>query len=322
MSYFAGRKLRSIAKWVLTLALLGAASQLLDWQGLRETLAQVSIGAFVLAVFLLIPENLVLAIRWHLIMRAQVSLPLVAHVRHYFIAVFLNMFSPAQIGGDLYRYFSLRSEVPSGWSLAGAIMRERLIGVAGYALFFVVCFALSTLVHGLGSIPEVYWLGLAAFAAGLMLLVFTRPLRRILDRRAYTIFGRSISRPIEMVSTALDMGSLPFIAGVQSLSLVTAATWTLSLWVVARDLNLETDFLILGMAGILTDLIRALPITVQGIGVREGVFAFLIATTGASIEQGFAVGLAAYLAVTVAIIIVGIIGFALPVQKGNPPITQ
>ena len=237
---------------------------------------------------------------------------MLAHVRYYFISVFLNMFTPAQVGGDVYRYFSLRSGAANGWTLAGAILRERLIGVAGYALFFIVCFAASIIATGGGSLPKIYWLGLIAFALGLVVLALAKPILHLLERGQYTIFGRSLARPGEMLSTALDMGSLRFIAGIQSLSLVTCATWTLSLLIIARDLNLQTDFLILGMAGILTDLIRALPITIQGIGVREGVFAYLIAATGATLEEGFAVGLAAYLAVTVAIILVGVIGFALP----------
>jgi glycosyltransferase 2 family protein len=299
-------------KWLLTLVLLCGAVYLLDWQELRNTLSRISAGAFVFAVVLLLPENLVLAIRWHLIVRTHVPLPMLAHVRYYFISVFLNMFTPAQVGGDIYRFLSLKSATASGWTLAGTILRERLIGVAGYALFFLICFAIFIGINGSGSLPEIYWLGSAAFILGFLALTLVKPVLRLLRRFRYPFLGRPLARLDEVLSTALNMGSLQFIAGIQSLSLLTCATWTFSILIIARDFNLQTDFLVLGMVGILTDLIRALPITIQGIGVREGVFAFLLSTTGVTLEEGFAVGLAAYLAVTVAIILVGAVGFSMP----------
>jgi len=49
-------------------------------------------------------------------------------------------------------------------------------------------------------------------------------------------------------------------------------------------------FLLLGMVGILTELVRAIPISLQGIGIRERVFAFLLTEYGGSFDQAFVLG--------------------------------
>jgi hypothetical protein len=50
------------------------------------------------------------------------------------------------------------------------------------------------------------------------------------------------------------------------------------------------------------------PVTIQGIGLREGAFAYLLAFLGHSPEQSYVVGLAAYLALSVSIVLCGPIG--------------
>jgi hypothetical protein len=67
----------------------------------------------------------------------------------------------------------------------------------------------------------------------------------------------------------------------------------------------------LGIVVVLAELIRLLPVSVQGIGLREGAYAYVFTLVGASGEAGFALAAVGYLALTVAILLMGVIGTVL-----------
>ena len=312
--------LPAAVKLGIAMLLLGAALYLLDWPALRESLQRIHPSAFVVAVLLLLPENALLALRWHYVVRADIPLPVAEHTRRFFIAIFVSSFTPATIGGDFYRFLNLRKKARNNWQMAGLIVRERLIGLAGYALFYLVCAVayLSSAESGDAALGEAYWLALICFVAGLVGLYPARRLFDILRERLPLFRGGKGAGYGELISVALDMGGVRQILGLQCLSLLTCGMWTLSIVVIARDLEIEVGFLVLGMAGVLTDLVRQIPISIQGIGVRESTFAVLLWAMGLSLEQGFILGLASYLAVTIAVVAVGAIGFLMPARPDEP----
>ena len=59
----------------------------------------------------------------------------------------------------------------------------------------------------------------------------------------------------------------------------------------------------------MAELVRLIPLTAQGIGVREGTFAMAFVLVGQSAESGFAVGVIAYLLVSLADVLIGFIGW-------------
>ena len=96
-------------KVALSLGILVYAFYFLDWAGLTEALKRVRLSAFIEAVAITFMSILVIAMRWHRIIARHVSLPIRTHVQIYLYATFLNSFTPANVGGDVYRLVSLRS---------------------------------------------------------------------------------------------------------------------------------------------------------------------------------------------------------------------
>ena len=296
------------AKFFMAALLLGIALYFLDWSAISTSLERIHPAIFTFAVLLHLPGNVLLALRWHYIVRSDVPLPVLEHIRRYFISAFINLYTPSNIGGDIYRFLNLRKVAKNNWHMAGLILRERLIGIAGYALFYLVCFAgyLLTTKSSELALPNIYWFGVVCFSVGLAGFYFAPAIFKqkssFLRRITRTKFG-------EMLSVGIGMGRFGEIILMQTLSLCTCSLWTLSFLLIAWDLEMDVGFAILGMVGILTDLVRLIPISIQGIGVREGTFAMLLWTMGFSMEQGFVLGLASYLAVTAAVAAVGGVAF-------------
>jgi len=70
--------------------------------------------------------------------------------------------------------------------------------------------------------------------------------------------------------------------------------WLACFVVVASAVGVGIDRATVGMSAIVAEFSRLLPISVQGIGVREATFAFLAAKAGGSFEAAFAACATAY----------------------------
>lgn len=314
------RKILFVVKSGLSAVLFCAAVWLLDWDALLQTLSKIGPVALALTVVVLLLEFPILGYRWHLMVRAYNNLGLIAQLRIYFIAIFFNNFTPGQLGGDIYRFTHHKRIGASGKVLAALLLRERLIGLVGFLLFFLVCYA----AEGFGeNIPKGQGADLIRGAAilcvlsliGLAALPFLAPF--------LTLFSKKISLPwirllAEVAVKTINIDSLRQIAIIMIITMLgTGVVWCGAVKIVAIDLGSNASFFVLGMVAVLADLLRLVPVTIQGVGVREAVFAGLFGAFGLPPEEGFVIGLIAYVCLSLATVTIGMIGKLMP-QKKQP----
>jgi hypothetical protein len=135
--------------------------------------------------------------------------------------------------------------------------------------------------------------------------------------RSYERFAKVI----DTLMLALHFEGVRRFAVLLGLSLVGGLIWTMVPLIVARSVGTQVSFAILGMIAIFIELVRIVPITIQGIGVREGLFAYCFSLFDLAPEDGFLIGTVSYLAVSLGLLVLGIasrlIPAALPVNS-NP----
>ena len=124
-------------KWLVSLALLAIAISLLDLPSLQDSFSRLQPLGFLLIVGILLLEFPILGLRWHLLISPLVRTHTWNTLNHYFLGIFLNNFTPAQLGGDVYRYYVVKTEVLKRQEIVAALIQERLIGLVGFLLFFV-----------------------------------------------------------------------------------------------------------------------------------------------------------------------------------------
>lgn len=307
---------RLLLKWAVSLSLLAAAVILLDWDGLRTAFLDIQVSIFVFAVLIIMPEYLLLGTRWFLIVREKAPMPWREHLRRYCLAVFWGSFTPGNIGTDVIRFFSFRKLI-DGMTAAEFVLRERILGVVGFAMFYVLCFAIYAMSRGDMEFASPFTIGAAVLTVGLVGFGFADPIFRFLG----TVWPGNAWKPLGLffglLQRASAAGFSPRTFQLHGLSLIGIVCWTLAIALLADSLDSLMPLAVIGMIGILSDLLRQIPISVQGLGVREGVFAWLFATAGGSAEIGFIVGFASYLALSVSLILVGALGAAIPAQKAD-----
>jgi hypothetical protein len=108
---------------------------------------------------------------------------------------------------------------------------------------------------------------------------------------------------------ALRFESPAHFAEILGLSCLAVCVWVLTVHMVTAYLGLHLSWVMLGMIVVLVEFVRLLPVSIQGIGIREGAYAYLFGVIGESSEAGFIVGAISYLALSLSVFIAGAVGF-------------
>jgi hypothetical protein len=204
------------------------------------------------------------------------------------------------------------------------LVRERLIGVVGYTVlyFAFLCWAAGIDLVDFSGGAMCFLLLAAALAIGLALVWGVGRMPQVGSRWRITRNHGHFAEAIETLLQALRFGGMRRFAVFLGLSLAGGVLWTMVPLIVARSVGMQEPYAMLGMVVIFIELIRIVPITIQGIGVREGLFAYCFSLLHLPPEQGFLIGTVSYLALSLGLLVVGIASRLIPSAvlpaKGSP----
>jgi uncharacterized protein (TIRG00374 family) len=230
-------------------------------------------------------------------------------VSHYLAGQFVGNFLPSTIGGDVLRVSRLSSKAtaPGAASFASVVV-ERLTG-------WIVLPALT--LAGLVLQPSLLHLGLASrlalfLSVGTLLLLAVilsvagsrRLVGRFAEKEGWTRFIGAIHLGVDGLRRRPAAA-----AGVLVVATIYQLSTVVAVYLATRALGLH-----LPMTAVLTftpavAIAQVLPLSLNGLGVREGAFVVFLGPLGVSAGQAIAVGLLVY-AMTLAISLLGAPAFA------------
>ena len=231
-------------------------------------------------------------------------------VRTYFVALFLGQFLPAAVGGDAVRAVELGRRTHDGPEAVASVLIDRLVGVVSLVGLAVLAYAAGG--HSAGG-PEVVvaetTFGLAALLV--LGLLFSARLRglaaRVLEPRVGEKRLAAGQRFYEALHGYRDQRAA--LAAVFGLALAVQIVRVGTIWMLVKALGLDVPITEIYATGPVLFAALVLPVSLNGIGVREAVFvSFLHDSTTA--EQAIALGVA-FFAVGTATALVGALILAL-----------
>jgi uncharacterized protein (TIRG00374 family) len=273
----------------------------------RVALGRLELGAFALALALLVAGLVLSAVRWTILLRAggaNVGLPRTTHL--YFVGYFFNTMLPTTVGGDVVRALALRDAAPLA-VVGGSILLERLLGFACLlGLGIAASFALE------GAAPARLPLAIAgALYAGALAALFLVRWPKGTPRSNEGRLRRAARSLARVAGETKTFGAhrKAIAAGI-----VLSFVWQVGLIVVNAVLSR-------GMGGVcplsslfvLVPVVQALamiPISVGGLGVREVGYAEFFRIAGLDPAEGAALGFA-WLAASSALALIGGAAFVL-----------
>jgi glycosyltransferase 2 family protein len=304
-------RLFDLAKLLISAGLLAFV---LSRVGLQQTLDQLRAADFsllLLALALFVFGVYLRAFRWRaLLTDRSLHVPIVTLTQLYFIGQFFNTFLPTGFGGDVVRVVELARYGVSKAESLSTVFLDRLSGLMAFFLMTLVALPFAN-----GLIPREVMLALVALGAagivGTWVMFerrFTSPLMDSLFARALFPFKAKIVRLYEsMRANSTRATAQAMLIGFFFNLLLIAVNY-----LVARALgqNIALGYFFLFIPIISTLLL--LPISLNGLGVREGAYVLLFASAGVGSATAASMSLA-FWAITVS---TGLIGGVLYAAQG------
>jgi uncharacterized membrane protein YbhN (UPF0104 family) len=313
-----------LLKVILSVGILGYLLSQVSLASFWKALLDARHTYIILAFLLYISGQILSAYKWELLARTLgFRRRFKRFVAYYFIGMFFNLFFLGSIGGDVAKAYLLAGKEDSRMRAGYSVLAERFTGGMALVTIAIIALISSPTIHVLPLLFKLMqWVGLdtGVFSAsqqvislwlriGLMgacmvvwALVFTfplfLPLFPWLTKWAAKIklgdFAVYWSYPGRM-SLVLAI-SLCF----QIINILVFALLGMSL---DLGIPLEDYFVIVP----LVDLVSILPISISGIGVREGSYVGLLYLLGVETSKGLAFGLLGFLVVMAASLLGGLI---------------
>lgn len=266
--------LLAVLAWRVDFARVGAALARVRWQG------------WLAAVLCYCFAQVVSSVRWQRLAR---PLGFGGRFRDflsfYFIGTFFNLLLPTSVGGDVVRACYLDGRSGRRWPAFLTVLADRLSGVF---VLLPMAAAAALVIRQPAWAP---WWG--AGAAGLTLagvLVFL-----LLPDSAsrFTAARRDVWGKVRLIGAAAATyrQSPGLLLGASCLSAVVQAANAVMVWLLAWSLGLSLDLPLFFALVPLVSLLTLAPISLNGLGVREGSLVVLLAPLGVAAEEAITLSL-------------------------------
>jgi uncharacterized protein (TIRG00374 family) len=293
-----GRLLRILISLILLIIVIVNVGADRLW----ETLTTIAPLWFLIALVIHLCGIVIRTFRWSMLIRSLgVQVPFRRLFYLYMAGTFFNTFLPTGIGGDVVKIVDLTPE--SGGARAfSTVFADRLTGILGSSLI-----ALTVALFDPVDVPPALVALIACVSGGILLAALLLTQRRLIDRVMRHVPGWSklLSQgKIRRVYEALTSYSIGVIARSTLISLPFTLTVIASQYALALGLGMQVPVQYFALFIPMTALIQLIPISFNGLGVREGTYAALFGTVGVAAEQAVAMSLMYY----VLRVITGLIG--------------
>lgn len=303
---------------------------LLFWILSRSNLSDIfeaAKGAYVPLLLLAYPFNFVgvfiSAARWRGLLEAHgVVAPTSFVLKSVMVGIFFNNFLPSTVGGDAMRaYDSYR--IAKRRSAMTSVVVDRMLGLLVLTMFALLSVPFAPQLANRVPLLPLWIGGGAALLVGLAWAMFFPPSQANLEG-LLTKLPAAVANPARRVigSFAAYRGQRGALARAFGWSLLLQTTVIIYYAIMARALGLAVPlhhfFLIVPLAL----YIMTVPITVNGIGVRESVFALFFAAYGIGSADAIAYAWLVYLGTVILGITGGVVYALRRVEPATPPVTR
>lgn len=277
------RILSTVLRLAVSIALIAWLLRRTDFREVAAALRSADLR-LVLAAALLIPLGYLCSVlRWRALLRSQGGdAPLSFLVRSLMTGIFFNNLLPSTIGGDAVRAWDTSRAGVGRATAVAIVLVDRFVGLLALVLFAAVGLLISGRLTE--RVPDLYgWVLGGAAVMGLIAALLFLPSRRAPALLAGVLPGKAAAA----LFAFQGKGRVLVVAFAWSIGL--QALVVLNAWTLARALHVPIPlpyfFLIMPVAL----FAMMLPVSINGIGVRENAYAFFFAAFGVAAAAGVAV---------------------------------
>lgn len=293
----AGGILFNAFKIAISVGLIVYLLSRVDLRALWDLISGADPWLLLLALLLYLGAITLGCVKWGMLLRSLgVDVPFSDLLAYTFVGLFFGNVLPSNLGGDVVRAYDLAAATKRPEDAAISVMVDRLMGLVAYFAAAVIMAVVTLVVLG-GSLEMetiVLWvlLGFGALLAGLALLFS----RRLTTRGAF-LFDLPVLRAFR--PTAVRIFHALQVYRSSSGTLVRALLVSLAVMLVSsvvqftisRALGLDIPVLYFFLFNPLIAFVLVVPISVNGIGLKEAAFVFFFGLVGVAQSAALSISL-------------------------------
>ncbi len=264
----------------------------MDMVKFKDTIFSINPIALVAAVVLLLCVQVVSTLRWSIILSKDAKVPFRTLISIYLIGMFFNNFLPTIVGGDVLKGYYLYKASGKGGLAAASVFLDRYAGVSALMTIALIAIILGhSLLEGT-RVVEFLLIIIASYVCASLILwvdLFHSWFMKIMAKIHFYGINQKIEALYQVLMSYKGERSIISRAFVCSLFIQSTVMFIYFLfgWGLGIDISIGYYFIFVPIATV----VSMLPISLAGLGVREGVFVYLFSTAGVPKEQAIGVSL-------------------------------
>ena len=286
----------------ISLVLLALLFAITDLRALFRTFQGTHLGYCAVVLALALLDRVFMAFKWNILVRAiDIHISFWESVRTYLASSFVGLFLPTSVGSDVLRLFIVGVERNQRDGIAASIVVERLVGFIALLFLFVVMASAALFYFSFHKI------GLVVAVAAVLLVVSMGILAFSLYRLPSRLLNRVPGRLGELLTRLLfsyqrygnrKQAMLVFFG----LSFLEHFLPILCNFFVAMALGIKVDAFAFFVIIPIILVFARLPISLDGIGIQEGLYWVLFQMAGLSRSEALSLALLARFLTTLALL--------------------
>jgi hypothetical protein len=298
------------AKIAFSVALLWIIFRRIPLEEVRASIRGADPAWLLAAAGMLLLSNFLGAFQWsRLLHSVQIPIPLWKVLAYYHVGLFFNNFLPANVGGDIARVYDASRYAQTRAAALATVLLDRMIGTVALAGLAVVT-TLPAIDEFHLVVPYLFVLAFFVLAS-IMLYAILHPRSLQVVERLMVGVGLGRLRPAldEFADRlAVFRGRPRLFLGLLAVALAVQVMRIFVHVLVARALSVPVPLPYFFLFVPLLAVIVSLPISLNGIGVREGAGVLLFGLVGVDRAHAFSLQFTTYL-VGVAVSLLGAVVF-------------
>lgn len=285
---FTNSRIRILGKLIVTLTLLAILFSLVDFDLILRLMPRINVWLFFLSFVILCSRNFFAAWRWQTLLQSgNYNFSIWSLTIYYFISYFCGFLLPTVVGGDIVRGYYLYNSGVGKDEAASSVLVERILGISA-----VMGLALVGILFGFRFVESnsIKILVIIINIVGLVSISLVYYRRASLIQYLSTISNSRLSFLFDLIQSCSTYQKKPYLL-VRGflLSILFQLAGIISIYLLGLSIGAGTPFIYFLILMPIVWLISMIPISLNGLGLREGTFLILFVSIGMTREMAITI---------------------------------
>ncbi len=287
------RKSILVLKTIVSIGLLALVFTHVDLNQAWNQLQHLSWLFIVFALLFYTGLQWLSCLRWQVVLRSnEHSVSMRTLLSSYFAGMFLNIFLPGAIGGDVYRVYRVAQKIKDSEVALVSVFLERFTGLAALSALALLGLPPAFKLVGRWDIILLFMICVGMLVGAVLLissprlLIWAEPW--LVRFRLSGVAARCAKIQILLRKFAQHRQALALSMG---LSLLLQLAIVYYHYLVAQQLRIPISYLELLVFIPIVVVVTLLPISLGGLGLKEGLWVYLFSRIGLTVEQALLLSL-------------------------------